>query len=63
VRKVYWYEYDADDKAALQACATDLRPFAYSFLPAGAAYWGMGKLVRNPKQVLLASCHLPPALL
>ena len=61
MRKVYWYEYDADDKAALQACATDLRPFSYSFLPAGAAYWGMGKLVRNPKQVPPAACL--PALL
>ena len=54
---MYWYEYDAEDKAVLQACATDLRPFSFSFLPAGAAYYGLGKLVRNPKQVPLCRCR------
>ncbi|KAL4422915.1 hypothetical protein ABPG75_009112 [Micractinium tetrahymenae] len=51
VRKVYDYQYSEEDKAALQACATDLRPFTHSFLPGGALYWGLGKLVKNPRQL------------
>ena len=49
IRKVYHYDYCDEDKAALQACATDLRPFSYSFLPATGVYWGLGKMVRNPR--------------
>ena len=33
-----------EDKEALKACATDLRPFSYSFLPAGGAYWALSKV-------------------
>lgn len=43
-RRVYDYQYTEEDRAALRQCATDLRPMAYAFLPAGAAYWGVGRL-------------------
>ncbi|KAI7841190.1 hypothetical protein COHA_005156 [Chlorella ohadii] len=43
IRKVYHYDYTAEDKQALKACATDLRPFTYSFLPAGGTYWVLSK--------------------
>jgi hypothetical protein len=43
-RQVFEYEYAEEDRAALRQCATDLRPFTYAFLPAGAAYWGIGRL-------------------
>ncbi|KAL4451190.1 hypothetical protein ABPG77_009262 [Micractinium sp. CCAP 211/92] len=51
VRKVYDYQYGEEDRAALQACLTDLRPFTHSFIPGGALYWGLGKLVKNPRQL------------
>ncbi|PRW32831.1 hypothetical protein C2E21_7966 [Chlorella sorokiniana] len=51
IRKVYHYQYTAEDKQALKACATDLRPFTHSFVPAGGTYWVLSKMVKHPQQL------------
>ena len=46
MRRVYHYTYDKEDTAALAACTTDARPFAYSLLPASAVFWLTGRVVK-----------------
>ncbi|KAL4857488.1 hypothetical protein ACK3TF_002352 [Chlorella vulgaris] len=55
VRKIYYYEYEGDDKAALQACGLDLRPLTYAVVPALTVFWGSGKLVPKPKRLFGAA--------
>ncbi|GAB4815333.1 hypothetical protein N2152v2_002379 [Parachlorella kessleri] len=45
VRKIYHYDYSPEDLTALKHCATDLRPFTWSALPAGVTWWLSGRVV------------------
>ena len=46
MRRVYHYTYDKEDTAARAACTTDVRPFAYSLLPASAVFWVQGRVIQ-----------------
>ena len=45
VRKIYHYDYSPEDLTALKHCATDLRPFTWSALPAGVTWWLSGRFI------------------
>eukprot|EP00887_Chlorella_sp_A99_P000280 scaffold13.g280.t1 len=45
VRRIYWYDHEPEDVAALTKCASDMRPFGWCFIPSGLTWWASGKLV------------------
>lgn len=45
IRKVYHYDYEPEDLKALQSCAKDLRPFTWSWVPAGITWYLSSKVV------------------